>query len=157
MRLGEMAVSRGLATAAEIDTALHHQQAEGGRLGSHLIAMGVLTSDQLFSLLREQHEIQVTLPFCETSVSRWEKEFGTDHPSTGRMRCNLARVLLAAGRPADALTQGRAALAAHKTVLGSGHPWTIESARVTTEALNALNHHPAMAPVRAPPPQIAAD
>lgn len=144
MLLGEMLVVRGLATPTEIETALERQQREGGRLGAHLIAMGVLTSEELFRLLEQQEQVRVTLPFCERTLERWEAEFGALHPSTGRVRCNLARVLLADGRASDALAMSQAAHEMHLQLLGREHPWTRKSAEIL-EACQAAVHQPGTA------------
>jgi predicted ATPase with chaperone activity len=45
--LGEILVKRGLVTSDAIVAALEHQQANGGRLGENLVALGHLTEDQL--------------------------------------------------------------------------------------------------------------
>jgi energy-coupling factor transporter ATP-binding protein EcfA2 len=47
MQLGEMLITRGLATPAIIDAAIERQVKEGGRLGENLIAMGAVTADQI--------------------------------------------------------------------------------------------------------------
>ena len=86
--------------------------------------MGVLTSTQLLELLEQQREIRVTLPFCEHTLAKWEEEFGAAHPSTARVRYNLARVLLADGRPEEALALSEAAHETSRLVYGSSHPWT---------------------------------
>lgn len=138
--LGEMLVVRGLATPSQIEAALEHQRAQGGRLGAILIGMGVLTSAQLLELLEQQREVRVTLPFCEQTLARWEEEFGAAHPSTVRVRYNLARVLLADGRPQEALALSEAAYETSKLIYGSNHPWTEESAKVKEACELALNH-----------------
>jgi hypothetical protein len=51
MRLGELLVGWGLATPAQIDEALERQNTIGGRLGENLIALGVLTAEQLTSVI----------------------------------------------------------------------------------------------------------
>ena len=51
MHLGEILVGWGLATPAEIDEALQRQVTNGGRLGENLIAMGILTAEQLASVI----------------------------------------------------------------------------------------------------------
>jgi hypothetical protein len=51
MRLGELLVGWGLATPAQIEEALVQQNMMGGRLGENLIALGVLTAQQLDSVI----------------------------------------------------------------------------------------------------------
>ena len=74
---------------------------------------------------------------------------GPEHPNTNRARHNLARLLLAEGNAAEALTCGDAALAAHKKVLGEDHSWTKNSAGVTADALAALGRAEEAAGLRA--------
>ena len=47
MRLGEIVVGRGYATVAQIDAATQRQKTQGGRLGENLVALEVITADQL--------------------------------------------------------------------------------------------------------------
>ena len=47
MRLGEMLVARGLVAAADIEFALQRQQAYGGRLRDNLVALNLLSEEQL--------------------------------------------------------------------------------------------------------------
>jgi class 3 adenylate cyclase len=61
-----------------------------------------------------------------------------EHPNTNRVRCNFARLLLAAGSAAEALTFGETALASHEKIFGKNHRWTRDSARTTADALAAL-------------------
>jgi len=72
------------------------------------------------------------------ALAIYEKVLGPDHPNTNRGRRNVARLLLATGRPTKALGLGQAALAAHERALGPEHAWTKDSARVTAAALEAL-------------------
>jgi len=57
-------------------------------------------------------------------------------------------VYLAQGASAEALASAEAALAAHKKGLGAAHPWTRESARITSVALDALGRADEAATVR---------
>ena len=77
-------------------------------------------------------------PLYERALAIREKALGPEHPDTNRVRCNLSRVLLLIGSPAEALALGETALAAHDKVLGPDHAWTKDSARVTADALDAL-------------------
>ncbi len=51
MLLGDQLVARGLVTPADIETALARQVKEGGRLGENLIAMGLVTADQIAAVV----------------------------------------------------------------------------------------------------------
>jgi hypothetical protein len=66
-----------------------------------------------------------------------EKTLGLEHPRSNRARCNFARVLLAEGNVAQAITFSEAALCVHEKTFGKNHRWTKESARVTADALDA--------------------
>jgi hypothetical protein len=74
---------------------------------------------------------------------------GPEHPHTNRVRCNFARMLLADGNVAQAVTFSEAALAAHEKAFGKGHPWTKDSARVTADALDAQSRADEAAALRA--------
>jgi hypothetical protein len=51
MHLGDILVERGLVGAADIEAALARQLVEGGRLGDNLIAMGLLSAEQLTEVI----------------------------------------------------------------------------------------------------------
>ena len=133
MKLGEILIAQGLATRAEVDKALERQQAEGGRLGSILVAMRVLTVSQLLATLHNQRQIDSALDLCERTLNNWQSTYGASHPSTHRARYNLARALLVAGRAADALPYAEAAYVGHRDGLGRHHAWTVESGTLLTE------------------------
>ena len=61
MRLGEILVEQGVLTAADIDAGLERQQANGGRLGENLIALGLATAEQLASAMHAVPAIPRTL------------------------------------------------------------------------------------------------
>ena len=68
MRLGEILVGRGLVTAAAVDAALKRQLTEGGRLGENLIALGLLTPDQLASVMRSTPAVPSAV--AETGIAQ---------------------------------------------------------------------------------------
>jgi hypothetical protein len=68
MNLGELLVGRGLVTRADIDAALARQLVEGGRLGENLIALGLLTADQLSSVIHSTPATPSTV--AETGISQ---------------------------------------------------------------------------------------
>lgn len=138
MRLGELLVGRGLLCVEDIEQALRRQRIEGGRLGANLIALGLLTPDQLRILLQDQRDLDAALPLCRRTLARLEAMLGANHPNTSRARCNLARLLVAGGQPDEALPLAEAALVAQRAALGPKHPWTLDSGHVAAEAREAI-------------------
>jgi hypothetical protein len=134
MKIGDILLNQGLVTQADIDGALERQRQDGGRLGTNLVAMGVLTVDQLLTTLQNQQQIETTIDLCERTLANWESIYGQNHPNTNRARYNLARALLVAGRIADAATLAEASFAGHKAALGRDHAWTKESAEFAAVA-----------------------
>src|SRR5579862_4841830 len=67
MQLGDMLVARGLVTPADIETALARQVTEGGRLGENLIAMGLVTADQIAEVVNSAPAIPATV--AEAGIS----------------------------------------------------------------------------------------
>jgi len=53
-KLGEMLLEAGLITAAQLQDTLRHQRAAGGRMGSNLVAMGIISDDSLMDFLAQQ-------------------------------------------------------------------------------------------------------
>jgi len=66
MSLGGLLVGRGLITRADLDAALERQRAEGGRLGDNLIVLGLLTADELESVIHSTPPIPTTI--SETGI-----------------------------------------------------------------------------------------
>jgi hypothetical protein len=66
MRIGEMLISRGLVAGHDMDAALRRQQIKGGRLHDNLIAMGLLSEEQLASVVGSAPVVPATL--AETGV-----------------------------------------------------------------------------------------
>src|SRR5579864_662155 len=137
MRLGEMLILQGLATPAEIAAALEHQERFGGRIGTHLIAMGVLTVDQLLGVLASQQASGSVVDLCLPAMEGLESEYGTNHPNSFRAHYNLARALLAVGKAADALPHAEAALEGQRHALGGEHPSTLEAAQLVIDVQRA--------------------
>ena len=139
MRLGELLIGQGLATAEEVASALARQQSEGGRLGTYLVAMGVLTVDQLLILLRSQQNAEAALGLCRRTLQRSELIYGRVHPNTHRAQYNLARALLAAGHAEESVPYAEAAQAGHLDRLGNNHAWTHEAAQLLANARHAAS------------------
>lgn len=53
-KLGELLVEAGLITPGQLQEALRYQKAAGGRMGSNLVAMGIITEDSLMDFLAQQ-------------------------------------------------------------------------------------------------------
>jgi tetratricopeptide (TPR) repeat protein len=94
--------------------------------------------DNLAVLLRDQGDFAGAGPLFKRALASFERAFGPEHPDTNCARCNRSRLLLLSGLPTEALTLGESALNAHDKLLGRGHAWTKDSARVTADALDAL-------------------
>ena len=71
-----------------------------------------------------------------------------EHPTTNRVRRNFARLLVAAGSAAEALTFGETALAGYEKTLGKNHRSTKDAARTTADALAALGRNDEAAALR---------
>jgi tetratricopeptide (TPR) repeat protein len=89
-------------------------------------------------LLRKEGDLAGARPLFERALAIYEKTVGPNSPATNRTRTDLSRLLVLIGSPTEALTLGEIALAAHDKALGRDHRWTIQSARVTADALDAL-------------------
>lgn len=61
MKIGNLLVEKGLATPADIDRAMLHQVANGGRLGDSLAALGIITHDEIEKLLSEAPQVPANL------------------------------------------------------------------------------------------------
>jgi len=67
MELGDRLIVRGLVTPADVEAALARQVKDGGRLGENLIAMGVVTADQIAAVVNSAPAIPASIE--ETGVS----------------------------------------------------------------------------------------
>jgi tetratricopeptide (TPR) repeat protein len=105
--------------------------------------------DSLAVLLKTQGNLAGARPLFERALTIFEKTLGPEHPNTNRVRCNFARQLLAEGNVAQAVTFSEAALASHEKTFGKRHPWTMDSARVTADALDAQSRTDEAAALRA--------
>jgi len=96
--------------------------------------------NDLASVLYDQGDLAKARQLYERALALAirEKVLGPEHPTTNLVRRNLARLLVAAGSGAEALTFGETALAGHEKALGKNHRWTKDSARTTADALAAL-------------------
>ena len=59
-------MAKGLATAADINRAVEHQLVNGGRLGDSIVALGILTHDQIEKVLKNSPQAPVSV--AETGV-----------------------------------------------------------------------------------------
>jgi tetratricopeptide (TPR) repeat protein len=93
--------------------------------------------NNLAGLLQDQGDSTSARPLLERALSIAESVLGSAHPNTNRLRSNLAKALLSIGDIAGAEKLGAAALAAHESALGPSHPWTLDTAGVAAQALDA--------------------
>lgn len=66
MKIGNILVAKGLATVADINRAAEHQLANGGRLGDSIVAIGILTHEQIEKVLKEAPQSPITV--AETGI-----------------------------------------------------------------------------------------
>ncbi|MGD0719429.1 MAG: hypothetical protein ABR970_00065 [Roseiarcus sp.] len=60
MSLGNILVAKGLVSAEEVRRALEHQRENGGRLGGSLVALGMLTNEQIKGVLDDAPQAPLT-------------------------------------------------------------------------------------------------
>jgi hypothetical protein len=94
--------------------------------------------NNLGELLRQQKDFAAARPLFERAVATFEKTLGPSDPNTNLVRRNLARLLLDIGKPDEARAIAEMAAASHEKVLGPNHVWTVDSAQVTADALDAV-------------------
>src|SRR5262249_1162199 len=91
----------------------------------------------LARVLRDSGHANEAEALFRKAIAISEKALGRNHSDTQRYANHYARLLLETGRAAEALTVAQSALATHEAV-GLNHPWTMDSARLTVDALDAL-------------------
>jgi hypothetical protein len=136
MLLGEMLVRRGLITPAQLEVALLRQQQRGGHVGSILVRMGAITAEQLLTALPAQRENAVIEQ--EGALERSQAQHGSAHESTSRAHYDLAHALLEVGRAAEAAPHAEAAFDGFATKRGRHHRWSLQAARLVTDARQAV-------------------
>ena len=93
----------------------------------------------LARLLQDMGDLDAALPLLCRALSINVTALGPDHSHTARVRRHLARLLLYRSDPTTACVEAERALAVHEAVLGPTHAWTLDSARTTAEAYDAIN------------------
>jgi type IV pilus assembly protein PilB len=69
-KLGELLIRENLITPAQLEQALEHQKQHGCRLGSSVVQLGLLTSDQITTVLSRQYGIpSINLEYFEADPS----------------------------------------------------------------------------------------
>ena len=61
MNLGDILVAKGLVSAEDVKRALEHQRINGGRFGESMVALGVLTKEQIDRVLQDAPQSPPTL------------------------------------------------------------------------------------------------
>jgi hypothetical protein len=60
LKIGNILVAKGLATAADINRAAEHQVQNGGRLGDSIVALGILSKEQIEKVLNDAPQAPMT-------------------------------------------------------------------------------------------------
>jgi energy-coupling factor transporter ATP-binding protein EcfA2 len=60
MNIGSFLVAKGLASAKDVDRAIEHQKSSGGRLGDSIVALGILTREQIDEVLSDAPQVPTT-------------------------------------------------------------------------------------------------
>lgn len=61
MNIGNLLVAKGLVSAADIDRAINHQKENGGRLGDSIVALGLMTKEQIDHVLADAPQVPTML------------------------------------------------------------------------------------------------
>jgi predicted ATPase with chaperone activity len=61
MNLGDILLAKGLVSAEDVKRALEHQRINGGRFGESMVALGVLTKEQIDRVLQDAPQAPLTL------------------------------------------------------------------------------------------------
>ncbi len=101
-QLGRILLDSGLVDAAQLDKALERQRHQPGRLGDHLVSLGMITEDDLAKALSIQHRVPPFIPSMSEidpeAVRMVPKDLARDrrvlpvswNPATGVLQVALA-------------------------------------------------------------------
>ncbi|HEX3371445.1 MAG TPA: hypothetical protein VHS08_02945, partial [Candidatus Acidoferrales bacterium] len=69
-RLGEILIKENLITSDQLKQALEHQKAGGGRLGTCLMKLGIISDDEITGVLSRQYGVpSINLKYYEVDVT----------------------------------------------------------------------------------------
>ncbi|HYR06824.1 MAG TPA: hypothetical protein VEQ60_03570 [Longimicrobium sp.] len=94
IRLGELLVQMGRVTPDEVERALVHQREHGGYVGDSLVALGILTRDELWWGLADQHG----LPFVHLRAEHIDHALAARVPAAWAREHSVLPVLWDEGR-----------------------------------------------------------
>ncbi|HEU4881909.1 MAG TPA: hypothetical protein VFT45_06685, partial [Longimicrobium sp.] len=94
IRLGELLVQMGRVTPDEVERALEHQREHGGYVGDSLVALGILTRDELWWGLADQHGI----PFVHLRAEHIDHALAARVPAAWAREHSVLPVLWDEGR-----------------------------------------------------------
>ena len=69
LRLGDLLLMRGLVAVKDLEAALERQRQQGGPLGESVVALGLLSPEQLQAVLRETPAMPFTVDAAGVSRS----------------------------------------------------------------------------------------
>ena len=101
-RLGELLVKSGKITPDQLEEALSAQQAEGGRVGTHLVKMGFIDDDDLVEFLSQRYGVP--------AINLGEVEVDESITKAERTSSNLPRVAAGSSAAQALLPQGVASI-----------------------------------------------
>jgi len=119
MRLGEILKDEGLVTAAGVEQALEHQVVHGGRLGTNLVELGLLSEKDLARILGHQHRVSFASGEMRPdakALALLPPEFA-DEKDVLPMRVDSTRLSLAVIDPRDLQLQDAVAFRTGKRVV----------------------------------------
>ena len=61
MNIGNILVAKGVASVQDIDRAINHQKSTGGRLGDSLVALNILSREQIDEVLADAPQVPNTV------------------------------------------------------------------------------------------------
>jgi hypothetical protein len=104
---------------------------------------------QLANVCRDSGRHEEAEALYREAIQHMVKAIGVAHPGVGGARRELAVLLLATGRAAEAVDEARLAVSTQEQAFGPDHDWTANAASTFFASLVVLGHTQEAAEVRA--------